>query len=173
MMTEEQFYKEKIFNKVRINQLKRQFPESANAINLWYKSDRYNCIQYNKLFLASKLKQMTEDGREIKLDEKHLYLLHQWWEHTPKICYYCSLPEAMLDELHRQPEHINKRYPQRGKSLEIDRQQADLPYHNIDNLVLACYWCNNAKTDTFTAVEFRHVGEVFKTIWEQRLNRSL
>ncbi len=83
------------------------------------------------------------------------------------------ITENFLEELHNQPGHINKRFPQRGKSLEIDRKQANLPYSNIQNLVLACYWCNNAKTDTFTEQEFLQMGEVMKRIWENRLNRQL
>lgn len=172
-MTEEEFYKEKIFNKVGINQIKRQYPQLANSINLWYKSDRYNKIQNYKSFLTNKLKQMAEEGEDINLDNEQLYRLFQWWETTPKVCYYCSLPENALEELHNQPGHINKRFPQRGKSLEIDRKQADLPYSNIQNLVMACYWCNNAKTDTFTEQEFIQLGQVMKRIWEDRLNRQL
>ena len=126
-MTQEQFFKEKIFKKVKINQLKDQFPNLIDSINLW-------C------------------------------------ENTPKICHYCSLPQDKLVKLHYLPRHINKRYPKRGKFLEIERKKSDEPYTNIENLVLACYWCNNAKTDTFTEDEFLEVGKVFKKIWEQRLN---
>lgn len=172
-MTEEEFYIRKIFLKVGINQLKTQFPNQINSIILWYKSDRYNTIQERKSFLTNKLKQMTEDGEVINLDNEQLYLLFQWWENEPKICYYCSLPQNALDELHKQTGHVNKRYPKRGKSLEIDRRQSDLPYSEINNLVLACYWCNNAKTDTFSEKEFLKVGQVMKLIWEQRLNRQL
>jgi hypothetical protein len=172
-MTEEEFYKNKIFKKVGINQLKREFPNLENSIMRWYKSDRYNKIQKYKSFLTNKLKQMTEDGGEINIDNEQLYNLFRWWETTPKVCYYCSLPENALEELRNQPGHINKRFPQRGKSLEIDRKQADLSYSNIQNLVLACYWCNNAKTDTFTEQEFQQLGQVIKRIWENRLNRQL
>lgn len=38
------------------------------------------------------------------------------------------------------------------------------PY-NPDNCVLACYWCNNAKTDAFTDKEFKPIGDLIgKTI---------
>ena len=38
------------------------------------------------------------------------------------------------------------------------------PY-NPDNCVLACYWCNNAKTDAFTDKEFKPIGDIIgKTI---------
>jgi 5-methylcytosine-specific restriction endonuclease McrA len=172
-MTEEQFYEEKIFNKGKINQLKLQFPNLIHLINLWYKSERYNYIQGRKSYLTNKLNQMIEDGEEINLNSEQLYLFFQWWENTPKICHYCSLPQEQLDEIHNQPGHINKRYPKRGKSLEIDRKQSQLPYNNIDNLVFACYWCNNAKTDTFTEEEFLRIGVIMKSIWEERLGISL
>ncbi|MES2728287.1 MAG: hypothetical protein V4643_14355 [Bacteroidota bacterium] len=174
-MTEEEFYKKKIFEKVGVNELKRKFPHLVNLINNWYMSDRYNKIQDSKSFLENKLKRMSEDEdtEEINLNRGQLYSLFQWWETTPKICYYCSLPENILGDLHNQPGHINKRHPKRGQSLEIDRKQSHLPYNNIDNLVLACYWCNNAKTDTFTEAEFLLLGQVIKVIWQQRLNKQL
>lgn len=173
-MTKEEFYKKKIFDKVSINQLKKQFPHLENSIKLWYKSDRYNKIQNYKSFLTNKLKQMTVNGEDINFNsDDQLYNLFQWWETTPKVCFYCSLPENSLEELHNQPGHINKRFPKRGKSLEIDRKQADLPYSNIQNLVLACYWCNNAKTDTFTEQEFLEVGRAIKSIWKRRLGKNI
>ncbi len=172
LMTEEEFYKKKIFYKVGIIKLKKQFPDLVDSIKIWSKSERYKYIQGKKSQLTNKLKQMTEDGEDVMLDKEQLYNLFQWHDRTRKICYYCALPENTLEELHNQQGHINKRFPQRGKFLEIDRKQADLPYSNIQNLVLACYWCNNAKTDTFTGPEFILVGRVIKTIWETRLGRN-
>lgn len=172
-MTEEEFYKLKIFNKISLNVLKREFPNQSNTISLWYKSDRYNIIQNYKSFLTNKLKQIKDNRDVVNFTSEQLYCLFQWWENTPKICYYCSLPENALEELHKQPNHINKRYPKRGKSLEIDRKRSHLSYSNIENLVLACYWCNNAKTDTFTEEEFSRIGEVIKGIWETRLGYAI
>jgi hypothetical protein len=172
-MTEDEFYQKKIFDKIGINILKNQFPQLEREINIWFKSERYRNIQSKKSQLTNKLKQLARDGENIVLDTLQLYNLFQWYDTTTKICYYCSLPENVLEELHYQTGHINKRFPQRGKSLEIDRKQADLPYSNIQNLVLACYWCNNAKTDTFTELEFQQLGQVIKRIWEKRLNRKL
>lgn len=172
-MTEEEFYKEKIFNKVAVTQLKRQFPQKKSLITNWYKSERYKTIQDFKSLMADKFNKLKKRGEMINLTNDQFYLLFQWREQAPKKCYYCSLPEFALFELHNQPCHINKRYPQRGKSLEIDRKHPKLPYTDLQNLVLACYWCNNAKTDTFTASEFLIIGQTIKIIWESRLNRKL
>jgi hypothetical protein len=172
-MTEEEFYKEKIFNKVGIKHLKELFPNLSNTIDKWYGSERYKEIQKRKSFLTNKITQIDYEDEDLHFTNEQLYLFFQWWENTQKSCHYCSLPENELDNLHNQPGHINKRYPKRGKSLEIDRKQSDLPYTNIDNLVLACYWCNNAKTDTFTEEEFLRIGIIMKNIWEERLGIPL
>ena len=44
---------------------------------------------------------------------------------------------------------------------------------NLEKLKTFPYWCNNAKTDTFTEGEFLNVVQVLKTILEQRLNIEL
>lgn len=172
-MTEQEFYREKIFNKAGINQLRSQYPNSISLINLWYKSERYNKIQNFKAFLVNKLKQIEENGDRIILNYELFVSLFEWWEQTPKNCYYCGLPENTLYELNQQVGHINKRHPKRGKSLEIDRKQSHLEYNVVENLVLACYWCNNAKKDTFTEEEFLKIGSTIKTIWESRLGRKI
>jgi 5-methylcytosine-specific restriction endonuclease McrA len=174
MITEEEFYKEKIFNKVSKNDLKQKNLNQARLIDCWYRSDRYIKIQDYKSRLTAKFYQMTlADEVQIELTNDKLYELFCWWERQEKKCFYCNLPETELDILHNQPGHINKRHPNRGQSLEIDRKFSHLPYTDIKNLVLACYWCNNAKTDTFTETEFRKIGNVIKEIWENRLNKQL
>jgi hypothetical protein len=168
-MNEEEFYKEKIFNKIGIGKLKEMYPKSIHNIDKWYKSEKYKYIQKRKSFLSNKINQIIEEGEDLSFSNDQMYLFFIWWENEPKICYYCHLPEKLLSVLHLMPEHINKRYPKRGKSLEIDRKQSNLAYTNLNNLVLSCYWCNNAKTDTFTDKEFLEIGSVIKNIWEKRL----
>ena len=168
-MTEEEFYKLKIFNKVTINQLKLDYPNYLELIKKCYKSKTYYEIQKRKQFFSNKLMKQSKDLKiKLNFTNKQLYDLFIWHESTPKICAYCSIQENKLLELNKLPNHINKRYPKRGASLEIDRRNPKLKYTNIKNLVLACYWCNNAKTDTFTDSEFSKIGKVIKKIWIQR-----
>ena len=53
--------------------------------------------------------------------------------------------------------------------MEIDRKEPNLEYTK-ENCVWCCYWCNNAKTDEFKYKEFKKVGAVIETIWNDRLN---
>ena len=34
---------------------------------------------------------------------------------------------------------------------------------------MACYWCNNAKTDEFSPEEFKPIAEGIRKAWNERL----
>ncbi|WP_188117205.1 hypothetical protein [Campylobacter concisus] len=34
---------------------------------------------------------------------------------------------------------------------------------------MACYWCNNAKTDEFSPEEFKPIAEGIREVWNKRL----
>ena len=95
---------------------------------------------------------------------------YKWYLSKDKKCVYCDITEQEIKQLLASGRLKTKRIATRGKKLELDRKEPDLPYDDLDNLVFACYWCNNAKTDTFTSVEFKQVGEVFKSIWKKSLS---
>ena len=97
---------------------------------------------------------------------------YTWYlSHEPK-CYYCDITETQIKLLIDSERLTTKRLSTRGRKLELDRKEPNMEYDNFKNIVFACYWCNNAKTDTFTEEEFLEVGKVFKTIWKQRLNND-
>src|SRR5690349_5653112 len=173
MLTEEQFYKLKIFDKLSILQLRKEFPGQINSINDWCRSQKFQEIQKCKTSIKARIKRSSDENPENKPTGEELYKMSIWLLSQPRICVYCKLPESELKILHAQVGHINKRFPKRGKVLEIDRKKPDLPYSEISNLALACYWCNNAKTDTFSSDEFEQIGKTIQRIWENRLDKIL
>lgn len=80
-------------------------------------------------------------------------------------CAYCRLTEKEIRVLAK-GKQLHKKV-ERGWKLEIDRLNSNLEY-KPDNCVMACYWCNNAKTDEFTAEEFMEVGNAIRKIWDKR-----
>ena len=172
MITKQDFYKYKIFAGKDIFEIRRQYPQQINEINEWFRSSDYKAISSYKSSLLQKLKKVLIDDEILIISGEQLYSIYQWWISQTKECHYCKIKETELEELRNIPGHINKRYPKRGKSLEIDRKKSDLPYTNVSNLVLACYWCNNAKTDTFTESEFLKIGKVIQEIWNDRFEKK-
>lgn len=83
---------------------------------------------------------------------------YRWYEKQYNkqkgLCVYCDLPgDTQLN--------YGKwfRDGRRGKRLEVDRIESKQPY-SPDNCVLACYACNNAKSDVFSYKEFMEIGKV-------------
>jgi 5-methylcytosine-specific restriction endonuclease McrA len=117
----------------------------------------YNNRKYNK-----------DPNRKIKrLSFSEFF---EWYEKQEKKCCYCGITEPELAELIDSERLTSKRLPTRGRHLEFERKDPKVSYDKVDNLALSCYWCNNAKTDTFTADEFKKVGNVFRQIWQARLD---
>ena len=119
-------------------------------------------------------------SRVSKLDDP--YELSEYWSRESfikwfidevKECCYCKCTEEELMEFYNykhnkdKVEHEVKRI-KRGKSLEIERKK-DTKYTE-DNCELACYWCNNAKSDVFTYEEFKPIGRQIGIAIKKNLN---
>lgn len=84
-------------------------------------------------------------------------------------CYYCELKEEDFEKLY--DHHKIYKKAARGWKLEMDRKSANYEYTK-DNCVMACYWCNNAKTDEFDAKEFKPIGlEIGKVMMDRLIKR--
>lgn len=106
-------------------------------------------------------------GNEIKFDK-----FYEWYIAQEQCCEYCKITQTELDVLldKNNPLILYTREGRRGKNLEIDRKSSKIEYgKDLKNLVLCCYWCNNAKTDEFSAEEFMPVGKAIGNILRKRL----
>lgn len=83
-------------------------------------------------------------------------------------CSYCGITQAEISKLRVHGLIRTKR--NRGKQMEIDRVNSNMEYMK-GNIVLACYYCNNAKTDEFSPEEFKAIGKEIKKIWDSRLSK--
>lgn len=94
-------------------------------------------------------------------------LRNQLYNRDGKTCHYCGIEKS--DFLPIWGEFYGGK--KRGGTLEVDRKDNTKGYE-IDNCVLACAVCNNAKSDKFTYEEFKAVGEVIGKIWRERKDRQ-
>ena len=68
-------------------------------------------------------------------------------------CYYCKTEEKVIAILFEKKFQNSKRTT-RGRHLEIERRDASDNLYNEKNCVLACYFCNNDKSDIFEENEY-------------------
>ncbi len=83
-----------------------------------------------------------------------------------KECAYCKITINEIEQLANTKKLYKKN--ERGFNLELDRKFPNMEYSN-ENCVMACYWCNNAKTDEFTAEEFAPIGKEIGKALKNRL----
>lgn len=120
-----------------------------------------------------------EEDKAVDIDELRKEYLSEFENKWPfedfekfafgsdKCCDYCRINLKKIQVL-LEKEMLFKK-ANRGYSLEIDRKDSNLEY-SPENCVLACYWCNNAKTDEFTYKEFKkEVGPAIAKVWQKRL----
>ncbi|WP_299703224.1 hypothetical protein [uncultured Pontibacter sp.] len=62
-------------------------------------------------------------------------------------CYYCKTDEHVIATLVEKKFNQSKRI--RGRYLEIERRDSAVNTYSPENCVLACYFCNNDKSDIF------------------------
>lgn len=83
-------------------------------------------------------------------------------------CEYCELTESHFRQLIERGLIRTKRLSTRGNTFEFDCRDPEQGYTK-NNVVLCCYWCNNAKTDEFSPGEFKPIALALAAVWRQRL----
>jgi hypothetical protein len=68
-------------------------------------------------------------------------------------CYYCKTEEHIISKLF-EVKYRNRKRLNRGNHLEVERRDSTTNLYDKDNCVLACYFCNNDKSDIFTESEY-------------------
>jgi len=89
-----------------------------------------------------------------------------WYIKQPQKCFYCNTEEEILKFLFEQ----NKK---KGENLEIDRKDTENEDYSEDNSVLACYICNNTKSDMVNSEEFKkYFGGIIHKYLVDKYNNS-
>ncbi len=93
----------------------------------------------------------------------------KWYLLQNNCCIYCGLTNLESIKLSEKfPK--STRGGKRGFSLELDRKDSIIiDYSVLKNLCLACYWCNNAKTNYFSFEEFKIIGNTLQQIQKNKL----
>lgn len=108
-----------------------------------------------------------------RFGDKNLFFkwyLDRWEPDGSATCAYCGITEK---ECRETLEKQTKRAVTRSQHLEVEKKDADDVYR-AQNCVLACYVCNNAKSDFISLKEFRPVARAINFFWRRKFpNRKI
>lgn len=137
-----------------------------------------SCLILNKQYMLSKSN--IKKYKEVFEPLKEIYK-ENFEKNFPKIdfekliketkCSYCGISISQIGDLSKKAKLNNKRSDTRGYSLEIDRKLPNLEYSK-NNCCMACYWCNNAKTDEYSPKEFKPIAKGINQSWNIKLKKS-
>ena len=163
---QEKFLELAVIKQYSYKQISEDNNLDRNSFTKWweeFKEERLKLSEARKIWKKKCPETDFRDAEELK----KFYAFKDWYEKKGKACYYCKITKEEMDKLWIKDPELTKR--SRGKKLEIERKKPNDSYSDLDNLVWSCYWCNNAKTDTFTEDEFKKIGAVIEEIWNGRL----
>jgi hypothetical protein len=118
----------------------------------------------NKIISIEKIKELYDEEIETLKDIQKLRLLHNsiekrsgknynfqgfkdfyiWYQNTDKHCCYCGVAESTIENVWKNNWRTKRN---RGRSLEVERVDSISNLYNSSNCKLACYFCNNHKSD--------------------------
>jgi len=159
---QQQFLERCIFDQKKFEEIAQEMNLPPKTVSQWYvdlKDEREKMAGVRKIWL-----------RKNKPGE--LKAFYNWYLSHERKCVYCGVTEDQLQKMISDKIIFSKRLDTRGKTLEMERMASEESYENWDNITMSCYWCNNAKTDTFTHEEFKEVGKVIGAIWKKRLEQQ-
>lgn len=83
--------------------------------------------------------------------------LYEWFDDQPRHCDYCKIEEYKLQKLFDFENPILETARGRGRYLELERKDAaeGANEYSRENCVLACYLCNNHKSDLISEKDHR------------------
>lgn len=86
--------------------------------------------------------------------ESFLEWLRLQYEKQEGRCYYCSTSQVDINKIIDSGLLRSKRFKTRGRSLEIERLDAQGNEYSAANCVLVCYFCNNDKSDVVSSNDY-------------------
>lgn len=101
-----------------------------------------------------------------------LFKFVDWYLDEKKKCCYCGVPESELSKYFNGSTQTEKACNRdRGPWLEVERLYTSPENKNIyneDNCALACYICNNAKSDFISAEDFKPIAQAIHLFWKNK-----
>ena len=143
LLDSRKLYQEKRPNVIFENTIKKTFQKEFNISENEYNSyvKKFSDIQTIK----SKFTKKRKDGF------KSILKFYDWYKEQPQFCAYCYISQDELYQLFTRNENkklpLNNAIKRSSGTLEIERKDSNENTYDVDNSILACPLCNNAKSN--------------------------
>ena len=132
---------------------------------------------FNSWKALSKAEKVAKNSKNTRLEGfKGMANFFNWYNNQEKKCCYCGVEEADLKEYFKSENTQYEKARPRGKFLEVERvitaPKSENKYSK-DNCRLACYICNNAKSDFLSAESFEPIARGINKFWNNYLNKNV
>jgi hypothetical protein len=131
-------------------------------------------VHKDELKIIQEIRNMYKRKKnQYRNDEKVSFLFNNFEEFYYHIsqyhsCCYCGISKYSLEEYFNENNQQYKKARQRGKKLELERIETEenKNVYSIDNTRLACYICNNAKSDFLSPCDFKPIAKGIYEFWK-------
>lgn len=117
------------------------------------------CVRYAAV--VSNARRVRRDGKAPGLRMTRAAFA-AWFTGQIRCCAYCGIRESQIVRL-----NLLTQVGQPLQRLGVDRIDAALPYQ-VGNIMLACFACNKAKSNTFSCDEMTVIGAAIAEVWRRR-----
>jgi hypothetical protein len=141
-------------------EIAKEIGVTQKVLSIWWeelKSERNEIAKIRNLYHRKGFKNTT------------FHEFYIWFLAQNRQCHYCHINQHEIEILFEKKLIMPTGRLTRGRSLELERKEPKESYDNLGNLVLCCYWCNNAKSDQFSDAEFIDIGKVIGEKLRKRL----
>lgn len=141
-----EFLKLCLLNDKKLEDISSEYEIDPKLLSEWWNSrdlELHRIIQKsNQIYNCKKSNPDFKDFE--KLGKRGFF---EWYQKQPRVCGYCGIEEYKLNELFDYKTGFLETKRGRGRSLELERKGTCPNLYNEENCILACYLCNNHKSD--------------------------
>ena len=117
----------------------------------------------------SRCQGFSEKGSE---EDGFVKFVDWYWKQEQKCC-YCGVKSEHLKYYFNEDNEQYQNARKRGKTLEIERLiTAPTNVYNKNNCALACYICNNAKSEFISPEDFKPIAQGINQFWQNVLSKK-
>lgn len=157
METKERFFEELFINSTVKSKLFALLQIDQETYLEWL--HEFEVTRKDEIAEIKRLRSLFHNKRKLEGFQFELFVeFYKWHKAQFEVqegkCFYCYTHESVIAAL-MEKKHPDRKRLNRGMKLEIERKNSIDNNYSIENCVLACYFCNNDKSEFFNEEEYR------------------